>query len=29
MEQNRVHSLAVAMGNFEQMEESRRALLKS
>jgi aryl-alcohol dehydrogenase-like predicted oxidoreductase len=27
--QNRVHSLAVAMGNFEQMEESLRALLKS
>lgn len=25
--QNRVHSLAVAMGNFEQMEENRRALL--
>ena len=27
--QNKVHSLAVAMGNFEQMEENRRALLKS
>lgn len=27
IEQNRVHSLAVAMGNFEQMEENRRALL--
>jgi len=26
--QNKVHSLAVAMGNFEQIEESRRALLK-
>ncbi len=25
--QNRVHSLPVAMGNFEQMEENRRALL--
>lgn len=25
--QNRVHALAVAMGNFEQMEENRRALL--
>lgn len=25
--QNRVHSLAVAMGNFEQMEENLRALL--
>jgi len=27
--QNKVHSMAVAMGNFEQMEENRRALLKS
>jgi aryl-alcohol dehydrogenase-like predicted oxidoreductase len=26
LEQDKVHSLAVAMGNFEQMEESRRAL---
>jgi aryl-alcohol dehydrogenase-like predicted oxidoreductase len=27
--QNKVHSLAVAMGNFDQMEENRRALIKS
>jgi len=27
--QNKVHSMAVAMGNFEQMEENRRVLLKS
>ena len=25
--QNKVHGLAAAMGNFEQMEENRRALL--